>query len=293
MRLHTLTALALALMAVLAFVAGCSDDDAATTPAITYGDNDDPVFVPVQTQIDGVLDEMIGDFAAGMGNLYTNPGDTASIRAELIPPWMVPNPDEEPVDTLITGYQNEWHFVYASYLGDAYRSVFCDSIQFRIDGEAVETPTNDVDYIHNIANWAITCLNQNVSHLDLNGRSDYEFAALDQAVATVDGDGHHMVEITYVSADTSYFGNYNFNMTVAGVQVAKSPTGWNNACPVAGTITMTMSYVYAWTGPQSSGNGASSWTVTASFDQGTATVTASNGASTWQYVSDVCSPAQP
>lgn len=291
MRLRTLTALAMALMVIMAFVAGCSDDDTATAPTVTYGDNDDPVFVPVQTQIDNVLEEMVGDFASAMGTLYSVPGDTASIRAELMPPWMVPNPDEEPVDTLLTGYQNDWHYVYASYLGESYRSVFCDSVQYRIDGDPVEDPSNTVDYVHNIANWAITCLNQNASHFDLNGRSDYVVSNLDQTAANIDGNAHHMVEVNYMARDTSYMGNYNFNLTVDGVQVTKSPSGWNNACPNAGTVTMTMSYVYAWTGANSSGNGSGAWTVTATFSDGTATVTASNGTSTWQYTCEVCTPA--
>lgn len=291
MRFGTLTALAVALLVIMALVAGCSDDK-ATAPTVTYGDNDDPTFVPVRTQVDEVLGTVVGDFAAGLGNLYTLPGDTASVRAELMPPWMVPNPETEPVDTLITGYQNDWHFVYASYLGDAYRSQYSDSVQYRIDGVPVEHPSGDVDYIHGIKSWNITALNQNVTHFDLNGRSSYVIANLDQTVAAIDGSGHHMTEITYIAADTTFTGNFSFDMTVDGVQVAKGPSGWTSACPTAGTIAMTLSHVYTWTGGNSSGNGSGSWTITAVFTNGVATVLATNGSETWRYTCDVCTPNQ-
>jgi hypothetical protein len=291
MRFGTLTALAAALLVIMALAIGCSDDE-ATTPTITYGDNDDPAFVAVQTQIDEVLGSIVGDFASGMGSLYVLLGDTESVRAQLMPPWMVDNPEEEPVDTLITGYANDWHYVYASYLGEYYRSVYRDLLQYRIDGVPVEHPNASVDYIHTIKSWTITGLNQNVSHLDLNGRSDYVLSNLDQDVATVEGSGHHMTEVTYIAADTSFIGNYSFNVTVDNVQITKAPTGWINACPTSGTITLALSHVYTWTSAESSGNGSGTWTISATFADGTATVTANNGTTTWQYTAEVCQPAQ-
>ncbi|MDD4052011.1 MAG: hypothetical protein PHR28_08960 [candidate division Zixibacteria bacterium] len=291
MRFGTLTALAASLLVIMALAIGCSDDD-ATAPSITYGDNDDPVFVPVQAQIDEVLSSIVGDFAGGMGSLYTVIGDTVSVRAELMPPWMVPNPDEEPVDTLIAGYANDWHYVYASYLGNAYRSTYRDSLQYRIDGTPVEHPTTGVDYVHTIKSWDITGLNQNVSHLDLNGRSDYVLADLDQTVASIEGSAHHMTEATYVATDTSFIGNFSFDITVDGVEVTKAPTGWLNACPTSGSIALVLSHVYTWTSANASGNGSGNWTITAVFVNGAATVTAANGTDTWQYTCDVCEPVQ-
>jgi hypothetical protein len=289
MRFGTLTALAASLLVIMALAIGCSDNE-ATAPTITYGDNSDPVFVPVKAQVDEVLGSIVGDFAGGMGSLYVLIGDTVSVRAELMPPWMVPNPETEPVDTLIAGYANDWHYVYASYLGDAYRSTYHDSLQYRIDGTPVEHPTTDVDYIHTIKSWEITGLNQNVTHLDLNGRSDYVLSNLDLPVASIEGSGHHMTEVTYVATDTTFIGNYSFDVTVDGVQVTKAPTGWVNACPTAGTITLALSHVYTWTGGTGSGNGSGTWTITAVFVNGAATVTAANGTNTWQYTCDVCEP---
>lgn len=289
MRFATITALAGMIILGLAFVAGCSDDQ-ATAPTITYADNEDPIFVSIKTQIDETLEGVVNDMTSGLGNIKAVPGDTVSIKADLMPIDIIPDPLEE-VDTLIAIYQNDWYYVYASYYGDAYRAQLKDSVQYRIDGAVVEHPSLNVDYIHCIKNWNIAGLDPAVTHVDLSGRTEIEIDGLDGTVAAIEGNGYSTNELTYVAEDTTATANFSFEYTIANVQVAMGPVGWANACPVSGTMTLGLSYVYIWSNGSGSGNGSSAWTINASFNNGTATVTATNGASTWQYTREICTIA--
>jgi len=285
MRLGTLSVLAGAILIVVALLIGCSDDK--TSNPVTYGDLQDPEFAPVKVQIDGAITEILDDLLDGFDNLYVQPGDTTSVRADLMPPEVLPDPNDDP-DTLIAVYLQGWHYVYASYAGDYYQSHLHDSVQYQQAGDPVEHPSTNVDYIHNIVSWEITALDPEQSHINYDGRTEFEIANLDLTVSTINGSSAKNVEVFYTATDTTFTDNYTFETVVNNLQVAETIIGWSNSCPLSGVITMGLDRDYAWTNATTNGEGTSSWTVTASFDNGEVVVTARNGASTWRYTADLC-----
>ncbi|MCP4569406.1 MAG: hypothetical protein GY841_17665 [FCB group bacterium] len=286
MRLLKLTALTGMSLLLLAFFVGCGSDDKPTTTTPSYGNNTDPDFVPVQDEINGLLVEIVDDMLDGFDNLYVTPGDTVNARADLSPSWLEPDPVDGP-DTLIAIYQNDWYFVYASYTGDIYRSRLWDSVQFQNDGTAQQS-ANNADYIHFIDNWEVTSLNQDVTHSDFSGRNDYVISHLDENIATIEGATEHNVNAVYVGTDTTMTLDYEFTSVATDIQIAKFVTGWHSACPVSGTIDMTMTNDFAWTNASSSGQSSVSWEIDVTFSNGTATIYADNGTVTWRYTCEVC-----
>ena len=88
MRLLKFTALAGMSILLIALFIGCGSDDKPTTTTPTYGNNNNPDFVPVQEEINDLLVEIVGDMLNGLDNLYVIPGDTVSARADLTPSWL-------------------------------------------------------------------------------------------------------------------------------------------------------------------------------------------------------------
>jgi hypothetical protein len=287
MRLGKLTALTGVIIISVAIMFGCSDDDKTITPTITYGSLDDPEFVPVKTQIDATVTGVVSDILAGFDNLYVPPGDTSSVQNQLTPPAVQPDPDADP-DVLIAIYENGWHFVYASYTGDIYYAEVKDSIRFEVDGVPVQLPTGQVDYIHYIDNWAFEALDQEVSHIDYLGRNDFELADLDQNVAVVNGNSVNNVETNYFAVDTTVTNLFAFEIAVTDINVPKVNGQWITGCPQSGTLVMVLTDTFEWTSGDNSGSGSINWEVEVIFDNGNATVTATNGETTWRYECEVC-----
>jgi len=287
MRLGKLTALTGVIIISIAVLFGCSSDEKTVTPTVTYGSLDDPEFVPVKTQIDNTVTNLVNDVVAGFNNLYVAPGDTTSVQNQLTPPAIDPDPNADP-DVLITIYENGWHFVYASYTGDVYYAELKDSIMFQIDGVPVQEPTTSVDYIHFIDSWTFEALNQDVSHIDYTGRNDFTLDNLEQNVAVVNGTTNHAVDIYYINGDTSMTNQFAFDVTVTNLNIPQIHDQWITGCPHSGTLTIGLTDTYAWTNATSNGNGTVNWDVDVTFNSGTATVEATNGAQTWRYTCEVC-----
>ena len=288
MRLLKFTALAGMSILLCSFFVGCGSDDATPTASTAYGDNDDPEFVVVQEEINGLLVEIVDDMLDGFDNLYVTPGDTISARADLAPTGLGPDPGlESGPDTLIAIYQNNWYYVYASRLGEVYRSRLWDSVQFRQDG-VPQQGGSSADYVHFIDNWEITSLNQSITHTDFDGRNDYIIEGLDSSLAVINGTTEHNVNAVYIGTDTTMAYDYAFNSTATDIQIPKFVTGWVTACPQSGTIEMTVTQDYEWTNATTSGEGSVEWTINVEFDYGTVTVRANNGTTTWRYTCDIC-----
>jgi len=287
MRFGKLTALTGVLLIALFVFYGCSNDKTTSTPTVTYGSIDDPEFVPVKTRIDSTLTIFIGDILVGFDNLYAYPDDTVSVRAELTPPFVVPD-GTAGVDTLIALYDNGWYYVYATYTGNLYSARVTDSIQYQSNGTPVQDLSANIDFVHFINKWEFTAVNPDITHTDFDGRNNFTYANLDQSVSTINGETVNNVEAVYIGVDTTMTNNFDFSFTAANVQVARTIHGWKASCPVAGTLDMTMTHTYSWTHADTQGSGSGEWTIQVTFDNGTATITASNGTSNWRYECEIC-----
>lgn len=264
---------------------GCSSDSKTAAP-ITYGSNDDPVFVPVQTQINDALINAFDNLHTGFSNLSSYPGDTNTVSNQLTPPLHGPG---NPPESLITTYSGGWYCVYAIKSYSDYTARVRDSIEYLVDGTPIQGPSSSVDQVNYITNWIFTSTNQAATHIDLAGRSDFNVAGLDQTIATVNGSSTRLVESVYIDHDTTVTNTYNFALTAANLTIGKNVVGWVSNCPTSGTVTLTVGHVYTWNRAGNFGTGSNNWTISVSLNNGTATVTANNGTTTWQYTTELCS----
>ena len=287
MRLGKITALTGVIIISIAVLFGCSKDTKTVTPTVTYGSLDDPEFVPVKTQIDNTVTNLFNDVLAGFNNLYVAPGDTSSVQNQLTPPAIDPDPDANP-DVLITIYENGWHFVYAAFTGDVYYAELKDSIQFQIDGVPVQQPSSSVDFIHFIDRWIFEALDQDVTHVDYTGRNDFEISDLDQSVAVINGTTSHEVDTYFINGDTTMTNLFAFDITVAGLNISKVSGQWISGCPQSGSLEIVLTNSFEWTNATSNGSGTINWEIDITFDDGTATVVATNGTKTWRYECEMC-----
>jgi hypothetical protein len=287
MQLGKLTALTGVIIISVAVIMGCSNDK-STTVTPNYGSLDDPQFVPVKTQIDDALDVLIEDILAGFDNLYVSPGDTSSVQANLTPPFFQPDPEIDP-DIIVAVYENGWHIVHASYTGDIYHSAYIDSIMFMVVDAPVQEPSPEVDFIHHIDNWAFTAINQDATHVDFEGRNEFQLADLDQSVAVINGTTHNSVDTYFAGDDTTMTSLFVFDIDVNDLNIPKLVGQWLTACPLSGSLDVTLANTFEWTNATTSGGGSVQWTVNVTFNNGVANVTASNGSVTWLYGYQVCS----
>lgn len=287
MQLGKLTVLTGVIIISMALIFGCSSDKKTVTPTITYGSLDDPEFVPVKTQIDNTVITMVEDILSGFANLYVAPGDTSSVQHQLTPPATQPDPDADP-DVLIAIYENGWHFVYATYTGDVYYAETKDSVQFLADGTPVQQPSGEVDFIHYIDTWTFTALDQEVTHADFEGRNEFQLANLDQPVAVINGTTTNSVNTYFINGDTSMTNLFEFDIDVTDLNVPEVIGQWITGCPQSGVLDITLSNTFFWTNATTIGVGVVSWDIGVSFNDGTATVTATNGTTTWRYECEVC-----
>ncbi len=287
MRFGKLTALTGIFILIVVGLYGCSDDKSTSTPAVTYGSLEDPEFVPIKAQIDDALTTFVDDIREGFGNFYVAPGDSTTIRAQLTPPAVVPDPGTDP-DTVFVIYYNDWHFVYATYLGDVFQSRVACSTQYRIDGTPVEDPQPTVDYIHYINNWRFMAIDTDISHTNYTGRNDFEFSNLDRNAAVINGTTANNHEIVNIGSDSTISDVYSFSFSVHNVNVPKVFGEWKSGCPTSGTLDMTLSHTYYWDDYITFGTGADSWNIHVVLTDGIATVTANNGNDAWQYTVQIC-----
>lgn len=287
MRLSIVTALAGIIVVLMALVVGCSSKQTTTSPTITYGELNDPEFVLVKVQVDSVLTNIVSNVLSGLNNLSVAPGDTNSVQILMSPPSIEPEPDANP-DSLLAVYVGDWNYVYATYTGSSYFSRLRDSIQYKDGGVVQKSPSGTVDYIHNITNWTFTALDQSTSHSDYLGRLDFELGSLDQSIATINGSYLTIIKNVYVGFDSSFTEIYSFDIDATGFRVSRTSGEWASGCPTAGTLTIDLDYIYSWENNIAFGSGNSSWTATANFLNGTATVTLSDGTTLWQYMVATC-----
>lgn len=291
MRLGILTALAGVIVISMALVIGCSSSKTTISPTVVYGELTDSEFVPVKAQIDSVLASVVSDVLSGLNNLSVAPGDTSSVQADMTPPSIEPDPDASP-DSLVTVYIGDWHYVYATYTGATYFSRLRDSIQYRKDGVVQQNPSSTVDFIHNITNWTFTVLDQNTTHTDYAGRTDFTLENLDLATATINGNFSTTVKNVFIGVDSSFTELYAFDVDVTGFRVSEDAGAWISGCPNSGSLSFNLGYTYSWETNLDFGSGNSNWTATANFSNGTATVTVGNGTTNWQYTVETCSVIQ-
>ncbi len=269
------------LAAMLGFFAGCSKDNAPTNQ-VTEGSLTDPEFVPVQSQVNNYLDSSIQIFSAALDNSDRAPIDTQYVRGYYSP--LGPN------DTVTCAYVNGWYVVYVAK-GNTFLSFHTtDSIQFQKNSVVTENPL-EMDYMHFIRSWDFNSNLTTVTHTNIDGHVNLEFAGLDGEFAIVNGSKDYNVEWNYVGQDSSVVAIYNMDITVDSVTIYHSPgSGWPTTCPSSGALQANIAQSYTVTKGSISNTLTRNWVATVTINEGTATVKVEGLNKVWNYTRDFCDP---
>ncbi len=271
----------LLLLAAFVFViAGCSDDKTPATSNLTPGSETDPQFLLIQDQINEYLDSTQNVFSIGLENISKLPTDTDEV--------VIINGPLGPNDTALYSYANGWHVMYIAKYALNFDVRFRDSVQFKNDGVAVETP-NPLDYLHFIRYWVFTSNLTSQTHTDMSRYINLIYDNLDTDTASINGTNNSDIAWTYINGDTTITATLDMNVTVDNINVVRSNLyGWVSGCPCSGTLDMTIGEEYEATDGTNQVNLSKDWTVTIEVEDGVATIDIVSGTETWHYTYTIC-----
>jgi hypothetical protein len=271
----------LVLIIMFGFIAGCSEDNVPNNQ-VAEGSLTDPVFIPVQTQINNYLDSSIQVFSTALDNASQVPTDTEYVRNHYSPMG--------PYDTVTAEYVNGWYIVYESRTNAYYTHHSRDSIRFQLDGVAIENPL-DMDYMHFIHRWDFTNKMTQSTHTNMDGYVNLEFEGMDGTVATINGNKDLLVEWNYIGQDSNITARYDMSIEVNDVTVQKSSGfGWSSGCPTSGTMNADISQSYMVKKGSAENTYNFSWTVAITIQNGVANVEVNGQSKVWHYSKNFCIP---
>ncbi len=113
-------------LVVILLIIGCSSDDSGTDITIKQGDPNDPAFLSIQAEVNGVLDTLVERFFSPLTNPWGFPLDSMTIPADYGP--------FNPEDTVDYGFEDGWYNLYLGNFATSFNSVAIDSVMFIEDG---------------------------------------------------------------------------------------------------------------------------------------------------------------
>ena len=262
-------------------VIGCSGDSNSSN--LTPGSLTDPSFVAVQNEVNNLVDSTVSYISEGLHNLLVLPGDTDVIIVSYGP---------TPGDSVSADYvyENGWHIV--SWIGSfsGKTSSFKDSIQFLDNLGQPQQDNNSTETLIYKHRWIEISIDTTVSYTDYSGVVALTLANLGSGSATVNGSHSLDVSIKIVTIDSTVWRDISVEGTVSNLSITEVPGGWLQNCPLSGTIGAAVNMTYT----KDSGNPVTSdWSFSIRFTDGSVSVTAVSGTTSWSYAGQVCLAPTP
>ena len=269
------TVLGFVLLACFGLMAiGCGSDDAPTT---SVGSLTDPNFVAVQSQIETLVDSTIAFAFAGM-----NSPNSISTEGSVDP--VLYGPAFTDSNNVTITYAGGWHVFNGVISNSVYSFNILDSVQF-YNNDDISQQGVGADSIWYRHHWSYNVENTQVSYTEFEGFAGFDYRGLNGDVAVIDGSNELVIDNQYVSQDSTTFRHFEFATTVNDLNVNKTGVGWAQACPNSGSISASVSVMYA---KDDAPVVTTQWDVAMTFTDGSAAVTVSSGNTTWTYSTDVC-----
>ncbi len=262
-------------------VIGCSGDSNSSN--LTPGSLSDPNFVAVQIEVNNLVDSTVSYISSGLNNLSVLPGDTDVVIVSYGP---IPG-DSVSADYV---YEGGWHIVSWTGSFSGKISSFRDSIQFQDNLGQPQQDNNNTETLIFKRRWSVSIIDTSVSHTDYIGVANLTLDYLGSGNATVNGSHNVDVFIKTVTADSSVWRDISIEGTVSNMAIIETPGGWQQNCPLSGTIgaNANMSYTKDIAAPV-----ASDWSFSIQFANGSITVGAVSGTTSWSYSGQICiAPSQ-
>jgi len=248
------------LMLILIFgallILSCSSDE-STGP--TDAELEALMRAQVSQDISAVLSSI--SYAFGQFDGFDDTLDAGDILGKIAAPT-------DPQDTLYYKYENGWHIAYLDQYSTAtindlsitYDATICDSVQFRNNGDIVQIPDDNTDYL-DFNFWMAMMLDMQVADTSLTMNIDnYHVDCLldvqPDGNVLVNGDIDLDYSIFAVQGSDHAQGHVLYSLTVDDLEIT-DPDG----CPIGGTIAAALSLELQ--GPEGAANGE--WTITVTF----------------------------
>ncbi len=275
---------AVAFSALLTLAVGCGSDN---NPTGANGSLSDPAFLEVQPQVNTFFDSVFVAFSAGLSSYNEVPITDGQIKL-FYGPGIPGGVNQSTYEYTPEG----WHHITTTISNDAMILGVNDSIQFKNGQTAQESSTgaDALDYRHH---WAVTQRDKTADFTDLSGDVGFLFSNLNTTGAMIDGSYAYTVKQRTVDTNAVITDNdFAFTSVASNVGVPQ-PTGgiWGAGCPTAGAVTFAVNQVKIVTNGSTVDTTTTAWTGSASFASGSAGIRITDGATSWTYTLNVCSPA--
>jgi len=252
-----------AVCSVIALVtlAGCSSDDATTTPV-----PDNTAFSTVQDQTNGYVDSTLVLAANALQTLLVaNAHGDTSVPAEY---------GSVRPDTVIS--EAGWLVVIVDDLATAYNFQYRDSLQFRKGGVAQAYPRGAEEMSVRHA-WSFETADTTLAFRNYAVAGIYEFTGLGTDQAVINGTGTYEAEARRVIGGELRT-SYTMDATLADVTFNRADEGWQLGVPESGTVTVNATLVI-----HGDTDTTTEWSIVITFDNGTMTADVTTEAGTQTY----------
>ncbi len=266
------------LTALLAFgmiLGGCSsDDDQPTTNRNT--DPTNQLLDVVTAQVHIQLDSAVSHFGTGLAmSQIKGTGGIVDADNDL---YMVTLPGEEAEIT------DDWYVWVDGDLGASVGNLQVDSLQYLagLDVLSDALGADGLTYKHMyVSNAADT--SADFDNISLDG--DISFTGTDSDTASISGSFDMAIYSKDEYTDSTIWQNWDIEVAITGVQVAKDDGGWIDGCPCAGTAEVTVEHSY--TNTQFNPI-LTSWTYSVTFVDGSVQVDVAKENLNTSYEDDLC-----
>jgi hypothetical protein len=241
---------------------GCSSD---STSSVVL---ENPRYLAVKAQVNAYVDSTLNMSANAMEMVLTaNAGDTTAPIS-----YGSFNPDS----VINTG---EWCLVYLGDVQTAFTNFYLDSIQFTKGGLTNSQPIGaETMNLHHT--WRYNSADTTGVFKNYTSTATLTISGLKTDQAVVDGTATHAVDYRETKNSASIRGHVNFEATMTGLTFTKANNGWTNGIPSSGQVATVVTMIYQ-SGTQAPDT--TSWSVDASFTDGTMTATVVSDGATKTY----------
>jgi len=276
------------LSAVLVFAvtltAGCGSDN---NPTNANGSLSDPAFVDIQPQVNTFLDSVFVAFSAGLGSYNEVPITDGQIK-KFYGPGIPGGTNQSTYEYTVDG----WHHITLIVNNTSVVIGVNDSIQFK-NGMTPQQASDSADALDYRHHWSVTQADQTADFTNFSGDVGYIFSNLNTQNALINGSyGYNVAQRKIDSAAVVTDDSFTFASAATNVSVSQPSGGiWGTGCPSGGSMSFSVEQVKIVTNGSTVDTTNISWTGTASFTNGAATVSVTDGTTSWAYIVSVCSPA--
>ena len=262
-------------------VIGCSGDSNSSN--LTPGSLSDPNFVAVQIEVNNLVDSTVSYISSGLNNLSVLPGDTDVVIVSYGP---IPG-DSVSADYV---YEGGWHIVSWTGSFSGKISSFRDSIQFQDNLGQPQQDNSSTETLIYKRRWAVSFVDTAISHTNYTGVANLTLDYLGSGSATVNGSHNVDAFIKTVTSDSTVWRDISIKSTVSNLAIVETPGGWQQNCPLSGTIGSAADMTYT---KDTAAPVISAWSFSTKFTNGSISVGAVSETTSWSYSGQICiAPSQ-